>query len=93
MSAPLIADRLAHRLEWKDLDPLAVAGLIHLARIEDLQGHGLSQPPAQTGDVTSAVIQSERPAVGINMVNLSSTSVHQPRHWMRVQRRSRLVGG
>ncbi len=58
MSAPLIADRLAHRLNWQDLDPLAIAGLIQLARLEDLQGHGLSAPPAQKGDVTSAVIQS-----------------------------------
>lgn len=58
MSAPLIADRLAQRLGWQDLDPLAVAGLIQLARIEDLQGHGLAASPAHKGDVTSAVIQS-----------------------------------
>jgi nicotinate-nucleotide pyrophosphorylase (carboxylating) len=58
MSAPLIAERLAHRLSWHDLDPLVIAGLIQLARLEDLQGHGLSSRPAQTGDVTSSIIRS-----------------------------------
>lgn len=58
MSAPVIADRLANRLTWQDLDPLAIAGLIQLARIEDLFGHGLSMPPSQTGDLTSTVIES-----------------------------------
>lgn len=58
MTATAIADRLACRLNWQDLDPLAVAGLIQLARLEDLQGHGLGKAPAQTGDVTSAVIES-----------------------------------
>ncbi len=57
MSATAIADRIARRIRWNDLDPKALDQLIHLARAEDLSGWGLAQPPGQTGDVTTAVLQ------------------------------------
>jgi hypothetical protein len=38
MSAPRIANRLARQLAWEDLDPDALAQLIQLARMEDLEG-------------------------------------------------------
>lgn len=63
MSAPNIADRIAHRLSWQDLDPATLHELVQFARKEDLEGYGLARPPAQTGDVTSQVIHAaEKPA-------------------------------
>jgi nicotinate-nucleotide pyrophosphorylase (carboxylating) len=56
MSAPQIADRLASRLSWEDLDPAAITVLIDLARREDLSGWGLAKPPQRTGDITSRLL-------------------------------------
>jgi nicotinate-nucleotide pyrophosphorylase (carboxylating) len=57
MSAPLIADRIAHRLRWEDIDPEAVSLLVHMAREEDVNAWGLIKKPRQRGDVTSQVLQ------------------------------------
>jgi nicotinate-nucleotide pyrophosphorylase (carboxylating) len=58
MSAPKIADRLAHRLKWEDLDGPAIRELVRMARREDLEGWGLAKPPGLTGDVTSQALRS-----------------------------------
>lgn len=58
MSASPIADRLAHRLQWEDLDRSAVGELARIARREDLEGWGLAHPPGLTGDVTSQALRS-----------------------------------
>jgi nicotinate-nucleotide pyrophosphorylase (carboxylating) len=57
MSAPRIANRLARQLAWEDLDPDALAQLIQLARMEDLEGWGLLKVPRQTGDLTSRLLE------------------------------------
>jgi len=63
MSAPLIADRIAHRVRWEDVDPEAVRSLVEIARKEDLDGWGLARSPEQRGDVTSQSIErGEMPA-------------------------------
>ena len=56
MSAPLIAERIAFRLGWQDLDPAALSALVRMARDEDLAGLGLARKPARAGDVTSRVL-------------------------------------
>lgn len=48
-----LVPQLARRLQFDDLDPATLRELISWARREDLQGWGLRQPPARTGDVTS----------------------------------------
>ncbi|MEX0331742.1 MAG: carboxylating nicotinate-nucleotide diphosphorylase [Puniceicoccaceae bacterium] len=63
MSAPLIADRIAFRLSWEELDPAALTSLVRMARAEDLAGFGLARQPAQTGDVSSSVLgKTDQPA-------------------------------
>ncbi|MEX0327064.1 MAG: carboxylating nicotinate-nucleotide diphosphorylase [Puniceicoccaceae bacterium] len=63
MSAPLIADRIAFRLSWEDLDPSAISSLVRMARAEDLAGFGLARQPAQSGDVTSKALgKGDQPA-------------------------------
>jgi nicotinate-nucleotide pyrophosphorylase (carboxylating) len=68
MSAPLIADRIARRLDWDDLDPEALVSLVHLAREEDLSGWGLLQKPGQTGDVTSQALRQAHRDAGASLV-------------------------
>ena len=58
MSAPQIADRLVRRLRWEEIDPSTIRQLIMMARREDLEGWGLSSPPASTGDVTSMILKT-----------------------------------
>jgi nicotinate-nucleotide pyrophosphorylase (carboxylating) len=63
VSAPGIADRIASRLGWDDIDPGAVRQLVELARREDLEGWGLKNIPARSGDITSQIIhQGNAPA-------------------------------
>lgn len=56
---PLVP-QLARQLSFADLDPRALRELIAVARREDLEGHGLRQPPACTGDVTSQLLPAAR---------------------------------
>ena len=56
MSAPLIADQLAKQLKWEEIDPAALASLISIARMEDLEGWGLGSPPQHSGDITSRLL-------------------------------------
>ena len=44
------------QLRWNDLDPDYLRQIIGLAKIEDLAGAGLNDPPGQLGDVTSALM-------------------------------------
>lgn len=53
-----LSDSLLKRLSWDDLDLVHVRQLIAMAREEDLSGLGLRPPPAQTGDRSTAALES-----------------------------------
>ena len=53
-----LSDSLLKRLSWDDLDLLHVRKLIAMARDEDLSGLGLRTPPDQTGDRSTAALES-----------------------------------
>ncbi len=48
---------LRKRLRFDELDPAVLGGLIDLARREDLEGRGLVEIPATSGDVTSRILR------------------------------------
>lgn len=56
---PLVP-QLARQLSFADLDKDALRSLIAMARREDLEGHGLRQRPAHTGDLTSQFLPANR---------------------------------
>jgi len=58
MTATAIASRLARRLSWEELDPSCLDQLIEIARREDLDGYGLAASPANSGDLSSALLAS-----------------------------------
>jgi nicotinate-nucleotide pyrophosphorylase (carboxylating) len=63
MSAPGIADRLARRITWDELDPRALQSLVERARGEDREGAGLRRPPRFSGDLSTALLPDpEKPA-------------------------------
>jgi nicotinate-nucleotide pyrophosphorylase (carboxylating) len=53
-----LSDSLLKRLTWDDLDLVHVRQLIGMARDEDLSGLGLRPPPSQTGDRSTAALES-----------------------------------
>lgn len=68
MSAPLIANRIAHRIQWQDLDTAHLRSLIQLARDEDLHGGGLARKPALSGDVTSRILGTAGSSASASLV-------------------------
>jgi nicotinate-nucleotide pyrophosphorylase (carboxylating) len=63
MSAPGIADKLARRIAWDELDAGCLHSLIERARGEDLEGVGLCRPPRFSSDLSTALLPDpDKPA-------------------------------
>ncbi|MGF1447806.1 MAG: carboxylating nicotinate-nucleotide diphosphorylase [Opitutales bacterium] len=54
-----LRERLSQRLPWEALDSVYLRQLIGLARAEDLEGAGLKEAPAYSGDLTTGVTAEE----------------------------------
>lgn len=52
---------LIRRLRWDEIDPDYLRKLVAIARAEDMQALGLRQPPATTGDVSTASLPQDLP--------------------------------
>jgi nicotinate-nucleotide pyrophosphorylase (carboxylating) len=60
--------RLRKRLSFEEIDAAYLRDLVALARREDLEGHGLREKPASTGDVTSRILRQGGEAATARLV-------------------------